>query len=448
MDAPYPPTPSERRGATAVFIDIENLVGSAGATTEAINRLSLDTIMSRLNSFEAVHTVAIKRAYANWSDARLTPLRNELFRLGIDPVQVFGFNRRDKKHLADIELTVDVIDTMHTKPNIDVFALISGEAAYASVVKKLHEYGKFIIGSALETDQNQVMSSVCDEFLWLESPQEDKYDSTVLRLSDPNVELVRAEIMQLNSRLKPTLARNAGEAAERVKEVFELLERNSISNAILRQGVHLPIIRELLGSAIRDFDYKRYGFGKFTNFLQYASRDSRFAVYHAPPTDTRLGLRGTPIDGFELLKDIEENELVSVDNYRAILASGFPIIRPPAPDRMRVVASCLTEIGANDLPLGEIIDRVAYAYSDDVSFEEVKHACLALVSVGVFDRYPEGPGVKLANQRLTLPTSLNMEDLVHRLWTRSYLKIKDATAEVDEQVLQDLVPKPIGDYGE
>ncbi len=56
---------------TAIFYDIENLIGGYGASKEAIKSLSLKKIVEEIRKVEllAEGGIAIQRAYANWSNS-------------------------------------------------------------------------------------------------------------------------------------------------------------------------------------------------------------------------------------------------------------------------------------------------------------------------------------------------------------------------------------------
>src|SRR4051794_34359018 len=68
---------------TAFFWDIENLTRGYGHAEEAVATLSLAGIIADVRDAADIGRIAVNRAYANWSDRRLSGLRHELFDLGI-----------------------------------------------------------------------------------------------------------------------------------------------------------------------------------------------------------------------------------------------------------------------------------------------------------------------------------------------------------------------------
>ncbi|MEI7911223.1 MAG: NYN domain-containing protein [Verrucomicrobiota bacterium] len=112
---------------TAVFYDIENLLGGYNFNVQWVAELSLKDILTRIRATGLTGRIAVQRAYANWSDPRLGILRNEINELGIDPIQIFGFSRDAKRNAADIQLAIDAIDLAHLRPAIGTFVIVSGD---------------------------------------------------------------------------------------------------------------------------------------------------------------------------------------------------------------------------------------------------------------------------------------------------------------------------------
>lgn len=93
---------------TAVFFDIENLLKGYSFSQQLITNLSLEEILKSVKDNNNLEGLAVQKAYANWSDPRLAVMRGEINELGVDPVQVFGFSREQKKNAADIQLAMSL----------------------------------------------------------------------------------------------------------------------------------------------------------------------------------------------------------------------------------------------------------------------------------------------------------------------------------------------------
>ncbi|MFB2894177.1 NYN domain-containing protein [Aerosakkonemataceae cyanobacterium BLCC-F50] len=128
---------------TAIFYDIENLLKGYSFSQQMIANLSLEEILESIRKTEKIGQIAVQRAYANWSDSRLSIMRGEINELGIDPIQVFGFSREHKKNAADIQLAIDAIDLAHVRPSLEIFTT------------------------------NKTFQAVCDDFIWITDPDEE-----------------------------------------------------------------------------------------------------------------------------------------------------------------------------------------------------------------------------------------------------------------------------------
>jgi uncharacterized LabA/DUF88 family protein len=159
---------------TAIFYDIENLLKGYSFSQQMVANLSLKEILEAVRQTEQIGHIALQRAYANWSDPRLAIMRGEINELGIDPIQVFGFSRDQKKNAADIQLAIDAIDLAHVRPSLEVFVIVSGDGGFASLAKKLHEYGKVVIGCGYQSATNRTFQAVCDNFVWIADPDEEE----------------------------------------------------------------------------------------------------------------------------------------------------------------------------------------------------------------------------------------------------------------------------------
>jgi uncharacterized LabA/DUF88 family protein len=161
---------------TAIFFDIENLIGGYGSTVDF--DISLKAITAKILDNEMVSRIAIKRAYANWSDRRLTAIQNDIIALGIEPVQMFGFSKGIIKNASDIQLVLDAADFIHTQPNITTYVIISGDGGFGALANRLHAYGKYVIGCSEAKSCNKIFKALCDDFITLD-PHLAKTETTV-----------------------------------------------------------------------------------------------------------------------------------------------------------------------------------------------------------------------------------------------------------------------------
>ena len=69
-----------------------------------------------------------------------------------------------KKNATDIRLAVDAIELVFTRPEIGTYILLSGDSDFASLVNKLKEYGKYVIGVGIRESSSDLLVMNCDEY--------------------------------------------------------------------------------------------------------------------------------------------------------------------------------------------------------------------------------------------------------------------------------------------
>lgn len=161
-------SPTSDKFNTAIFYDIENL--TRGRQHPHVKDFSLREIKKKIAKNPVVNKIAIQCAYADWSNTALRHIKREIQELGIETAQIFGLGF--ERNAADIQLAIDVMELIHSHPTLQVFVIVSGDGAFASLAKKLHEYGKTVIACGYEGQVNRVLKSVCDEFISIPNIQE------------------------------------------------------------------------------------------------------------------------------------------------------------------------------------------------------------------------------------------------------------------------------------
>jgi uncharacterized protein (TIGR00288 family) len=155
----------------AIFFDIENIVWGYGqGLAKRLARVSLSAIEGQIVEActEPLGQFAVKRAYADWSKSDLSTLRKAIVEQGIEPRQVFGFGQDGKTNAADVELVIDVLELMHSRPDVVTFVIVSGDGGFGSLVRKLHEFGKQVIVAGNAGRSSGALRAVCDQFVLLD----------------------------------------------------------------------------------------------------------------------------------------------------------------------------------------------------------------------------------------------------------------------------------------
>ncbi|MBX3174576.1 MAG: NYN domain-containing protein [Gemmatimonadaceae bacterium] len=138
----------------ALLIDFDNVTMGirSDLQTELRNLLSSSIISGK---------VAVQRAYADWRryPQYIVPLSESSIDLIFAPA--YGSS---KKNATDIRLAVDAIELVFTRPEIGTYILLSGDSDFSSLVLKLKEYGKYVIGVGIRESSSDLLVQNCDEY--------------------------------------------------------------------------------------------------------------------------------------------------------------------------------------------------------------------------------------------------------------------------------------------
>lgn len=138
----------------ALLIDFDNVTLGVRSdlTKELRHLLDSDIIKGK---------VSVQRAYADWRryPQYIVPLSESSIDLIFAPA--FGTN---KKNATDIRLAIDATELVFTRPEIGTFILLSGDSDFSSLVIKLKEYGKYVIGVGIRESASDILIQNCDEY--------------------------------------------------------------------------------------------------------------------------------------------------------------------------------------------------------------------------------------------------------------------------------------------
>ena len=138
----------------ALLIDFDNV-------TMGIQK-DLHAELRSLLSSDIIHgKVAVQRAYADWRryPQYIVPLSEASIDLIFAPA--YGSS---KKNATDIRLAIDAIELVFTRPEIGTIILLSGDSDFSSLVIKLKEYGKYVIGVGIRESSSDLLVQNCDEY--------------------------------------------------------------------------------------------------------------------------------------------------------------------------------------------------------------------------------------------------------------------------------------------
>ncbi len=372
---------------TAILYDIENLLKGYNISQEILASLSLKDILEEIRQKEVIGPILVQQAYANWSDTRLKIMRGEINELGIDPIQVFGFAREPKKNAADIELVISAIDLAYVRPSIEVFVIVSGDGGFASLAKKLREYGKIVIGCAYQKSASKTFQSVCDEFIWISDPDIDASQEKPIPANNPLRKKTQSSASQsaLNPELKPgsksqvdsslhglnlltssqldeiktltqvQLPLSESQLVSATQSILNLYKLDSTSQSELStSGIDLSVVYEAIKYALPTLKSSELGFTKFTDYMQYVCKDSEFCVARVSPSKVILALRNSTPSGTHVFPAID---------LRDFRSEGFDPINARLIDRINQIKQIVITTHKTDAV--SITQNILNLYSSD-----------------------------------------------------------------------------------
>lgn len=174
-------TPEETAEArVAVYIDFDNVVISrydqlhgreawrkddARFTTDKTRakldqaRVDVGAILEYASSYG---TIALSRAYADWSVPANATYRGQLVDRAIDLTQLFSTS--GTKNGADIRLAVDVVDDLFRLADITHVVIVAGDSDYIPLVQRCKRLGRVVVGIGVEGSTSAALVHALDEF--------------------------------------------------------------------------------------------------------------------------------------------------------------------------------------------------------------------------------------------------------------------------------------------
>ncbi len=426
---------------TAVFYDIENLIGGYGARADYVSTFSLKDVSDEIRRVELVGGIAVQRAYANWSDPRLGVMRSDIVELGIEPVQMFGFGKGASKNASDIQLAIEAIDCAIMRPGLEVFVIVSGDGGFSCLAKKLHEYGRAVVGCAYRKATNKVFAAVCDSFIWI--PDDANRDRAAANgngggYAAPDVTDPLLRDLVRRRKPCPEKERDAMEKAARAV-LAEFASQPDVQAALRRCGVNISVPMQALKQLVPELSPLSFGFASSVELLRFLLRDTAFSLRFQAPSEHRMFRSDAPpAPGYEAMPPIRETRPVhSAVNYRELLSHGAPIIKLPAPGILRETLSAVHALPFPEagMPLADILE-----YLDDVvdaELQDVKSAVLSLIFAGAFDRFPEN--TRLSEQRIRPAGRGQPGEMLERLRDHAAEKIRSLLGSVEMALLDELL---------
>ncbi|HEU4680115.1 MAG TPA: NYN domain-containing protein [Gemmatimonadales bacterium] len=208
----------------ALLIDFDNV-------TLGIQKDLTKELRTLLNSDIIKGKVAVQRAYADWRryPQYIVPLSESSIDLIFAPA--FGSS---KKNATDIRLAIDAIELVFTRPEIGLFILLSGDSDFSTMVIKLKEYGKYVIGVGIRESASDLLIQNCDEYY--------SYNDLAGLTKEVDTPSIQRDPWELAAEAVAQMARNGDVMrSDRLKQVMQQIDPN--------------------------FDERNAGFNRFSKFV-------------------------------------------------------------------------------------------------------------------------------------------------------------------------------------
>ena len=178
-------------------------------------RSDLQTELKHLLASDIIKgKVSVQRAYADWRryPQYIVPLAES----SIDMIMATAYGSA-KKNATDIRLAIDALELVFVRPEIGTFILLSGDSDFSSLVMKLKEYGKYVIGVGIRESSSDLLVMNCDEYY--------SYNALAGLVKSGEEEVVKWDPWQLVTEAVQRMKRNGDVMrADRLKQVMQQMD--------------------------------------------------------------------------------------------------------------------------------------------------------------------------------------------------------------------------------
>jgi len=169
----------------AIFIDYENVYWSTknsyGFTPET------GKLVEGIRQHAGRHgEVVMMLAYADFDHVEFKGLQTELQRRSVEPRHVYSVSSEEgrRKNAADIELSLDALELVYTRGDIDLYYIVCGDRDMIQVIKKLRTRRKRVHIVGVERTTSRDLRQFADDFCTVEDilciEKERSVDNTVI----------------------------------------------------------------------------------------------------------------------------------------------------------------------------------------------------------------------------------------------------------------------------
>lgn len=122
-------------------------------------RVDLGAIVDYASSYG---TLALVRAYADWSLPANASYRRQLVDRSFDLTQMFPVS--GSKNGADIRLAIDALSDLGQHPDLTHVVIVAGDSDYIPLAQRCKQLGRRVIGIGITGSTSRALVNACDEF--------------------------------------------------------------------------------------------------------------------------------------------------------------------------------------------------------------------------------------------------------------------------------------------
>jgi uncharacterized LabA/DUF88 family protein len=253
----------EKTASIAIFCDFENI--AIGVRESRYDKFDISRVLERLL---LKGSIVVKKAYCDWE--RYKDFKKQMHEAAFELIEI-PHVRQSGKNSADIRMVVDALDLCYTKPHVNTFVVMSGDSDFSSLVTKLRENDKLVMGVGVKNSTSDLFTGACDEFVF--------YDDLIREHEK------RRNKSRKRPPAKPRAPRGKGEvesgAEERKQEAFDLV-LDTIEMLWDERGDEDEVWGSMVKQAIKrrkpGFNESYYGFRSFSELLRLMEKEKMLAL--------------------------------------------------------------------------------------------------------------------------------------------------------------------------
>ena len=201
-------------------------------------------------------TIAVSRAYADWSVPINAGYRKQLIERAVDLVQLFPVVA-SMKNGADIRLSLDVVDDLFRLADITHVVVVAGDSDYIALAQRCKALGRYVVGIGVAGSTSKALAAACNEFADYDAlPGVESLPDPAEPVSENTTPVVAVDSSKQRRQSERTARRLLTRALElgAAKNDEEWQAAGAVKNQMLRMD---PTFQE-----------RALGFGSFSEFVK------------------------------------------------------------------------------------------------------------------------------------------------------------------------------------